>query len=200
MSNSRYRGNRSFIGGAQTEGGIIDLSQSRIGSGSSDTNIPFQMVYPDNIDMTGGFTLVQIFAASFFTNPATQLRLFVGNSGTTASQVIDTVSVSQVASSGNAWDAAADITEVTWSGGSSGITLASGAAAMSDWIDYALDPDESLMLTLHTATRISLFTSAVSGVTFYQKNTSADETMTQVREASYTSQTRAGPFAIIETR
>ncbi|MBW2106756.1 MAG: right-handed parallel beta-helix repeat-containing protein [Deltaproteobacteria bacterium] len=95
--------------------------------------------------------------------------------GHTANQtILDSVYIGEVASTGDAWDMeSGTITEITFASGS-GVTIAAGNTATSDWVTYAFDKDKDYFISYGVNAATYLRLDINEGQSYYKADVSAD--------------------------
>jgi hypothetical protein len=134
-----------------------------------------------------GFTIVQRIDAAHLTGVGSPSKVRVTLRGSTAANlVINKVTISQAAAAGQAWNSAADLTELRF-GGASGVTIpATTAATLSDETNYTLVAGKDLIIAFDISPAAgSSRKLGLTNCTMYSKK-NVTEAGTSIRTAGYT--------------
>jgi hypothetical protein len=139
-----------------------------------------------------GFCVVQRLSQALLARggtPHTQVRILL-RGPTTGSLTIDRVTISQVAATGNPYDAAPDLKEVA-----SNVTIPPGPPVTVGPVNYALDPNQDLLVAFDIRSGNILF-GGLTGAFFFS-NAATVEAGVQPRTPNYQNQT-ADTLSLIE--
>jgi hypothetical protein len=154
-----------------------------IGFASSDivpwTPSNFTLSSPSN-QALGGYTVInKIPTASGIREGASKIRIsIVGPTDPARSVTLSATTISNAATSGDAWDSAASPATVTW-GGSNSVSLQANQQAVSDAIGFTATGTVLIAFNVSNVapiagTTVALRRGTVSGVIFYSKAASAE--------------------------
>jgi hypothetical protein len=154
-------------------------------TGETTWSVSFDETLDSDSSGFGDYTIRQVVLASDIAISGSAVRLRIV-APATGGMVIGSCYIGHKAAGGDVWDFESTPTQVTFNGGSAGLTLAAGAASVfSDEIAFALDETKDLIVSFYFSSTTTIRRSTVgTTASYYYKATSDAAT---VNASGYTS-------------